>query len=202
MKAVLGQAALVLVLGGLLSLAANAVSPRGLKLTTDYFPGAKAAPAVAPKPPVDATAPAPADPAEAAVARLRAQGFQPASHPDVVALWQSQDFATQKVIFVDARNDQHYQAGHVPGAMQFDHYRPELHIAAVLPACLLAERIVVYCTGGDCEDSEFATRTLTQAGVPAERLLIYPGGITEWQARGQPMETGPRGSGILLPAKP
>jgi len=201
-KTVFRQAALVLVLGSLLSLAANAVSPRGLKLTTDYFPAAKAGPGAR-----LGTLPPPAtagtDDSFASVAeRLRTQGLQALDHPEVAALFHSPDFAAQKVVFVDARNDQHYQAGHVPGAWQFDHYHPAQHIAAVLPACLLAEKVVVYCTGGNCEDSEFAARMLTQSSVPAQKLFIYPGGITEWQTRGQPLETGPRGSGVLLPAKP
>ncbi len=41
-----------------------------------------------------------------------------------------------------------------------------------------------------------------EAGVPAENLFVYPRGATEWIANGLPLETGPRRSGRLLPAKP
>lgn len=199
MSSVFRQATWLLVLGAAVSVAANAVSPRGLKLTRDYFP--KAPVSAAPVEIVPSQATGTDDPFAAVMARLRAQGLQPLTHEEVVALFQSPDVALHKVIFLDARNDAHYQAGHLPGAWQFDHYRPEQHLPTVLPACLLAERIIVYCTGGDCEDSEFAARMLMQSGVPAERLFIYPGGYTEWKRHGQPLETGPRGSGVFLPSQ-
>jgi hypothetical protein len=43
---------------------------------------------------------------------------------------------------------------------------------------------------------------LRDAGVPREALFVYAGGITEWKAGGLPVESGVRGSGQLLPAKP
>ena len=61
---------------------------------------------------------------------------------------------------------------------------------------------MVYCTGGNCEDSEFATLTLKEAGVPQERLSIYVGGMTEWVAEGSPVEVGERKSGKMRGAKP
>jgi hypothetical protein len=30
-------------------------------------------------------------------------------------------------------DDEHYRAGHIPGAFQLDHYHPENYLAAVLP---------------------------------------------------------------------
>ena len=120
----------------------------------------------------------------------------------MVQLFASPEYASQGVIFVDARNDAQYPAGHIPGAFAFDHYRPETAIAVVLPACLSATRVVVYCTGGACEESEFATRALADSGVPRDRLFIYVGGLTDWQAAGQPVEIGARRSGQFLPAQP
>jgi rhodanese-related sulfurtransferase len=101
------------------------------------------------------------------------------------------------VVFVDARDDQHYQEGHVPGAYQLDHYRPEKYLAPVLLVCQTAHQIVVYCNGGDCEDSEFTAITLRDAGILREKLLIYGGGLTEWLTNGLPVEIGPRNSGNL-----
>ena len=67
----------------------------------------------------------------------------------------------------------------------------------VLPVCLAAQKVVVYCTGGACEDSEFAALMLRDAGVPRENVYVYVGGITEWIANGLPVETGARGSGQM-----
>jgi rhodanese-related sulfurtransferase len=61
---------------------------------------------------------------------------------------------------------------------------------------------VVYCNGGECEDSEFAAIMLRDAGVPREMLFVFAGGIVEWKAAGLPVETGPRGSGQLLQRPP
>jgi rhodanese-related sulfurtransferase len=67
-----------------------------------------------------------------------------------------------------------------------------------MPLCLTAQKIVVYCTGGECEDSEFAAIMLRDAGVPRENLFVYTGGITEWKSQGRPVETGARASGQML----
>jgi rhodanese-related sulfurtransferase len=72
----------------------------------------------------------------------------------------------------------------------------------VLPACQNARSIVVYCTGGNCEDSEFAALSLKEAGVPQERLAVYVGGITEWAAKAWPVEIGERKSGNMRTANP
>ena len=64
-----------------------------------------------------------------------------------------------------------------------------------MPVCQAAEKVVVYCTGGNCEDSEFAAIFLRDAGVPREKLLVYGQGITEWIALNLPIESGARNSG-------
>ena len=71
----------------------------------------------------------------------------------------------------------------------------------VLPACLNAQKVVVYCNGGSCDDSEFAAIMLRDAGVPRENVFVYAGGFNEWKSNGQPVETGARRSGQLLSTK-
>ena len=189
------EASVVLVAGLLAGLLANFISPNGLKLGRDYFPQA-AAPAV-----VLAPLPAPATNAPAAtnavLTRLRARGLQPLEHAAVLALFNDPKRTQELIVFVDVRNDELYRAGHLPGAWQLDYYRPEAYLPAVLSACGTAEKIVVYCTGGDCEDSELAAVMLGQAGVPRERIFIYPGGYTEWSTKRLPLERGARGSGVM-----
>jgi rhodanese-related sulfurtransferase len=194
--------------GGLvLALLANQLSPRGLSLTRDYFPGAgrrsvHAVPAREGASGTGTTNASASSSSEDAALRLKEKGLQLIEKPVVVQLFRDPRFEAELVVFVDARDDQHYQEGHIPGAYQFDHYRPENYLPAVLPACQNAERIVVYCNGGNCEDSEFAALTLRANGVPSEKLLVYAGGMTEWATNGLPVETGARKSGILREAKP
>lgn len=188
-KRVLLEATFLLLCGALVALTANFFSPRGLSLPRDYFPGS-AAPSATVTNTVTST-----------TERLHAKGLQVADSNLVVQLFGDPRRAQELIVFVDARNAQHYQEGHIPGAWLFDHYHAEDFFPTVRPVCQTALQIVVYCTGGTCEDSEFAAATLRDTGVPKEKLFVYPGGITEWQAVGMPVETGARNSGALREPK-
>src|SRR5580765_2209378 len=208
-KRVLLEAVMIAAIGLGFSLLANLASPRGLSLTRDYFPSSKTlhpetngranSNAIAASP---ATNGAGQSVREIAVARLKEKGLQAVDGQEVMQLFRDPQYELESIVFIDARDDRHYQEGHILGAYQFDRNYPEKHLLAVLPACLNAKTIVVYCTGGNCEDSEFATLTLKEASVPQERLSVYVGGMTEWTANGWPIEVGERKSGKLRGAKP
>ena len=170
------QSLLVLVLGIAFAALANHFSPRGLSLTRDYFPAA-----VVPQPPVPPI-PAPLDqPAPK-------HEFSAATREEVEALTRDPRFVMQKFLLIDARNVANYRSGHIPGAMQYDHFRPTENIAQIAPAALAAEKIILYCHGGNCEDSIFAARLLVGYGVPATRIGIYEKGIEDWRAAGLPLQ--------------
>jgi rhodanese-related sulfurtransferase len=187
-KNVLLEALVVAAVGLLLSLVANAVSPRGLKLTRNYSPGGALAGAKSFGSTNAATA-------EVLDKQLRAEGLQLADSNLVAKLFTDPRKAQDMVIFIDARDDQHYQAGHIPGAYQLDHYHLENYLPAVLPVCQTAEQIIVYCTGGSCEDSEQTAIFLRDAGMPKDKLYVYAGGYAEWTANHMPVEVGARNSG-------
>lgn len=189
-KSVIFEAIVIAVVGLLFALAANALSPRGLRLARNYFPA----------PAVSATNSLPANPADALIARLQQRGLKLATSNEVAQLFRDPGYEQGSIVFVDARNDRAYQSGHVPGAWQFDHYRAENYLAAVIPVCLTAQKVVVYCTGGTCEDSEFTAVMLRDAGIPAENIFVYGGGISEW-TNGMPFEVGVRGSGQIIEPK-
>ena len=129
-------------------------------------------------------------------ARLKEKGLQPIDGREAIQLFRDPQYEQELIVFVDARDDRHFQEGHIPGAYQFDRYYPEKHLPDVLPVCLNAAKVVVYCTGGNCEDSEFAALALKEAGVPRERLFVYAGGMTDWSTNGVPVEVGARKSGM------
>jgi rhodanese-related sulfurtransferase len=194
---------LVLVAGCVIGLLANTLAGRrGLSLSRDYFPGSTSPPMpvstnkLAAATNVGQTHLVPSATNDT-VSRLQAKGLQVADSNLVNQLFRDPLQAQEVFIFVDARDDNGYKEGHVPGAYQFYHYRPADYIADVLPACLSADKIVIYCNGGNCEDSEFAAITLKDAGVPAAKLFVYPGGFSEWSTNGMPIETGTRKSGVL-----
>ena len=127
--------------------------------------------------------------------RLARRGLAVVPLARVVELHRDPRFAEGRIVFIDARDDRHFHAGHLPGAIQLDHYHLDRHAPRVLAACLIAEQIVVYCNGGNCEDSELAAGDLLDFGVPASKILVYAGGIEEWQRHGLPIETNPRADG-------
>ncbi len=154
-------------------------------------PVAAGAPPAVPADPAAQPSTAAFPPEWAAVAqRLAGKGFSALTFDEVRALHEDPAFAAGAYLFVDARDDEQFEAGHIPGAVQLDPYHIERYLDAVMaavPGCL---RIVVYCTGGKCEDSEFAATDLASLGVPTSQLAVYVGGIEDWAARGMPMQTG------------
>lgn len=201
-----------LVIGGLgvgFALLANHGSPNGLDLTRNYFPPASPAATVG-----AAASDGSGELAEGRPdsnggragggleARLRQRGLESVERGQMQEWFEDPRYLSEGIVFIDARREGAYQAGHIPGSYLFDHYRPDPYLPEVLPACQFAEIVVVYCSGGECEDSVFAAELLRGMGVPGERLRVYPGGIDDWSAHGLPVETGPRHSGELRPRTP
>jgi rhodanese-related sulfurtransferase len=186
--------ALAVAMGGfLLALLLNGVSPRGIRLGRDYFP---------PSQPVAVSPPGTNAIAAHAVTnslatRLAAKGLKVADTNQVLKLYQDPGYSGGGIVFLDARNDQAYKEGHIPGAYQLDYYYKERYLPTVLPILMSAETIVVYCNGGECEDSELTASLLQQAGIPPSRIFVYGGGFTEWEAGGLPVELQARQSGIM-----
>jgi rhodanese-related sulfurtransferase len=199
-KRFLQEGALVAMVGAALAFAANALSSRGLQLTKNYFPATKL---TSPTPAAATNAPGAAatktnSPMKLLSARLHNTGLQLADSNQVTQFFSDPGRERDVVIFIDARNDEHYQAGHIPGAYLFDRFHPEDYLTNVLPVCVTAQQMVFYCNGGECDDSEQAAIMLRDSvGIPKEKLFVYGGGITEWATNGLPIELGARNSGQI-----
>jgi rhodanese-related sulfurtransferase len=192
-KTILLESLLVALAGALLAFGANAVSNRGLALGRNYFElriGGE--PATPTSQQGNASAQVPS-----ALQSLAAQGVRLADSNQVAQLFRDPRLEQGLVAFLDARDDEHYESGHIPGAWQFDSFHAENYMTSVMPVCQLAQEVVVYCNGGNCEDSAFATSFLVSAGIAKEKLSVYPGGITEWSTNRMPIEVGVRNSGRL-----
>ena len=194
------------VTGVALAFAANALSPHGLPLARNYFPGTgvglpRSVTAVTNA--ISVTSPPTHSPQDLLSARLQADGLQLANSNQVLQLFHDPRREQDGVIFVDARDEEHYRAGHIPGAYLFDRFHPELYLTNVLSVCLSAEQIVFYCNGGECDDSEHAAIMLRDSiSLPKEKLFVYGGGITEWAINGLPIELGRRNSGQVTNSVP
>jgi len=202
LKKILLECIMVALCGVALGIAANALSPRGLSLSRNYFPPAPA-PATATnsqgvlsarEPYLGGTNLPAASGTNALAHRLALRGFRLVDSNYVAQAFNSPERTQHRLIFVDSRDDAHYKQGHIPSAYLLDYFRPESYLPAVLPAAMAAERVIVYCNGGDCEDSEFSATLLKDAGVSADKLHVYGGGFAEWSTNGFPVELGEKDS--------
>ena len=117
--------------------------------------------------------------------------FQVIAFDEVLAVFNHPDTKLGENIFIDARNDDLFEAGHIPGAIQCDHYQLEDYIDEVIDYAYEATKVIVYCNGGDCTDSIYVCRDLVEDwDVPFDAVYLYEGGWKEWQAREQPVEFG------------
>ena len=191
----------VLILGVLslgLGFGANAVrGAKKLDPTKNYFEKSATKPnksdaATAAKP----VTPPPAAPTQAApvVAEKPTQKlvheYQEIQFDELVKVFKDPGTKQGLNIFVDARKEDLYAEGHIPGAMHCDAFQVNEHLDDVLDRANGVERVIVYCSGGDCEDSILMCRELINAGVPTEAVYLYPGGFKEWTANDMPVDTG------------
>ena len=95
-------------------------------------------------------------------------------------------------LVLDARRTKDYVAGHIAGARSFPVW--ESDIDARVTALVGEGRdgtipVVLYCSGGDCEDSHMLAQKLYGAGF--NDLLVYRDGWPDWVRRGGKSATGP-----------
>lgn len=121
--------------------------------------------------------------------------FQTIDTASVAALVSGEDARAGSTIIVDARDDKHFREGHIPGAYpcyfsNFDQRFEAFREFAVDAGYTL----VIYCNGGECEDSINLCRMLVyEKNIPSENVLLYEDGWEGWKEGGYPIETGERG---------
>jgi rhodanese-related sulfurtransferase len=98
---------------------------------------------------------------------------------------------SEKLYFVGFDNALVYKDGHIRGARSFPVW--ESDIDARVKAFFEEGRdqrapIVVYCSGGDCEDSHMLSEKLYFVGF--DDALVYKGGFPDWQKRSLPVSKG------------
>ncbi|MBI3259470.1 MAG: hypothetical protein HYZ54_08370 [Ignavibacteriae bacterium] len=96
------------------------------------------------------------------------------SYAQVLRLLEDKD-----VLFIDARNDDEWNEGHIPGAIHIFPEDFQKHIPEII-GLPRDKRIVAYCSGGpECPLSHEICDQLANFGF--KRLFIYFGGWTEWK---------------------
>ena len=142
-----------------------------------------------PAAPATATAPAPAP-------QPPAREFT--VHPDKpyieIAFNDVKTLHDKNALFLDARRTSVYEQGHIPGARTYSVWESDIDDKVQK---LFAERsdtsaqalpIVIYCSGGDCEDSHMLAQKLW--GIQFNNVYVYKDGFPDWQKRGGAIHTG------------
>lgn len=221
------EAVLIAAVGVGVALTANAMNRDGLQLGKDYFlksmkpspdlakpprapqtsqsAGQESVPATQPGTAASQAAGSPADPMEGLAPEVRqkleAFSLVPIRHAEVKELFESPFYPSGLYMIIDAREDSHYEAGHIPNAYHLFYYQEEHYANDVVPFAPSAEKIIVYCNGGDCEDSVYTAVLLRDKYmIDPARIFVYPEGFDGWKKAGLPVERGVRGSGDIVQA--
>ena len=196
-KTVLLQMAVLLILASGMGLSANQIrwDKNDLTLSRNYFPNRKVDPPITDPAELadDSTSAGPTQRSGGAEAPLETQldhEFKTIDFQGLSELTESESFLNGMSIIVDARDDEHYIEARIPGAYQLDHYRLEAYMPDLEAVALGADLIVVYCNGGECEDSILVARDLLDIGVVQENIRLYEGGITDWESNGGSVDAG------------
>jgi rhodanese-related sulfurtransferase len=97
-------------------------------------------------------------------------------------------------LFLDARRTSVYEQGHIAGARPYSVWESDIDEKVNK---LFAERgderqqaqpIVVYCSGGECEDSHMLAQKLW--GIQFNNVYVYKDGFPDWQKHGAAVHTG------------
>jgi rhodanese-related sulfurtransferase len=95
------------------------------------------------------------------------------------------------ILFLDARRSNVYRDGHIAGARSIAIWEAD---ADDKVRALFAEGrdqsapVVIYCSGGECEDSHMLGEKLYKVGF--DNVLVYKDGYPDWQKRGLAVTRG------------
>ena len=202
-RIVWGRIAILIVLAVVCAAVANLAAPKERKLpwvgtyaraleTSAPVPSSAESRPASPVAPAAPAAPASAPPAAAPAAGASAK-FP--AHPDKASVEISGDDAEalhkEGRLFLDARRSSVYAEGHIAGARSFPVWESDIdgRVKAFFEEGLDQNApIVIYCSGGDCEDSHMLAEKLYMVGFNA--LYIYRDGFPGWTRRGLPVTRG------------
>ena len=101
-----------------------------------------------------------------------------------ITLDQALELYQKGTIFVDAREPEYYQEGHIKGAWNIPFF-----LELVFKVDSLQGKdapMVIYCSGDECGSSEDLAYELQAEGF--SNLLVFKGGWTAWNTSGHPIE--------------
>lgn len=112
-----------------------------------------------------------------------------AGYPVPVDLATLQAEIAAGALLVDARIAESYAEGHLPGSVSLPLADAETGLPGFRDRVPATRPLVTYCNGHGCPDSFDLAVMLREAGF--HRVMVFEGGVPEWQAAGLPLEGGP-----------
>jgi rhodanese-related sulfurtransferase len=95
--------------------------------------------------------------------------------------------ASKRPIIVEALPKRHFDAGHIPGAIQLNVSDVDTHAATLLPDP--SAEIVVYCSNEVCSNSHQVAIALMARGY--QNVAVFKAGKQAWQQSGLALEVLP-----------
>ena len=200
------EAAAIVVLAFAAAAISNATAGRERKLAwlgrpptaaaterTAPAPGSAATPAPVPSTtePPSSGSPAPSGKLPAIAASPAGIAPHPAQPFAEITSAQAKALFDGGAVFLDARRSAAYREGHVRGSRSISVWESDADakVKAFYDEGHDANApIVVYCSGGDCEDSHELARKLW--GVTFDNVCVYRDGFPDWEKRGWPVSRG------------
>ena len=92
------------------------------------------------------------------------------------------------VLWLDARSDESFSMGHIPGAKLLNEQGFDSQLFELIEVLQTNDRpVVIYCGGEKCEASRKIKTRLTES-LPLENVWVLQGGWPTWLARGGKQE--------------
>jgi len=115
--------------------------------------------------------------------RDKADWKQPPTDRAQVSVVQAKNWGAA-VLWIDARADEQFASGHVPGALQLNEDNWSGLLPKVLAAWSPERKLIVYCSRQTCNLShDVAERLRNEDGL--KNVYVLQGGWEEWQKSGQ-----------------
>lgn len=99
-----------------------------------------------------------------------------------------QGLADGMTFFVDSRKKEEFVAGHILGALRIDSKSFESGDPPELSLIPRDAIVIVYCNGGQCDESENVAKWITSSGY--KRVYVLHDGFPGWKALGHPVGVG------------
>lgn len=109
-------------------------------------------------------------------------------YPAPVDLQEVRELAREGAVLVDARTEELFAAGHIPGARSLPLGEVKVRIGEFRREFPLTMTLVTYCSGYGCPDSFDLAMRLLREGYRDVR--VFEGGFPEWRDAGFPLAKG------------